>query len=501
MNDARLPAYSAAPSAAPLAADANTEVDILVIGGGIVGAGVARDAAMRGLSVLLVEQHDFASGTSSRSTRLFHGGIRYLAQGRLGLVYESGREKRILQKIASHLYAPLEFIFPTYAGTYWPRWKLSFGVRLYDFLCRVDEPQAAVYSPAAMQLRIPPLRSKGLTGGVRYYDAMTSDARLVIDTLRSARRHGASIGNYVRFRAAIDRGHCYEIELEDAISGQPMAASARTIINAAGAWADQFPQSRTQLRRTKGVHLVIDGSRLPLPGAVVMTSARRILFAIPHGRRTILGTTDTDYDGPLDDIAIEARDLDEILTVVNAYFPSARITSADILSAWAGLRPLVADRRGRPSDVSRKHEIHMTKPGWWDVTGGKLTTYRLMAEQTIDRVRAYLKLPQQASQTAHEPLLADDEFRVHSAVIPADFDPAIVEHAVCAEWALALDDVMTRRTGWRYYHPQHLDLAEKSSHIMARLLGWQEPQRAREVAAYRQSVATTLAQCGSKLAR
>jgi glycerol-3-phosphate dehydrogenase len=425
---------------------------LLVIGGGIVGAGVARDAAMRGLSVALVERNDFASGTSSRSSRLLHGGLRYLAQGRLRLVREAGTEKMVLQRIAPHLTRPMPFVFPTYRGTEWKLWKLRIGVKLYDWLSagRNFAPSGSM-RPEEVASLLPGLNPQGLTGAVRYFDAVTQDARLVIDTLRSAARHGATVLNYVAFDSAkrqADRWHC---RLTDKLSNAPVEVAARMIVNAAGAWADRFPQSHVRLRLTKGVHLVIPRARLPVPECAVMTDGPRILFAIPWGERTILGTTDTDYAGDPDAVACEPADVESILDVARRTFIAANIDPTCITGTWAGLRPLVADPSGRPSDISRAHEIHMTEPGWIDVTGGKLTTYRLMAEQTVDRVVACLNFNVSPCTTATEPLLPDAASARFSGVVPPDVSREAVEHYCRNEWAVHPDDIMVRRGGWQYY--------------------------------------------------
>ena len=359
---------------------------MLVIGGGIVGAGVARDAAMRGLRTGLVEKHDLAFGTSSRSSRLLHGGLRYLAQGRLGLVYEASREKMLLHKIAPHLAEPLAFVFPTYRNKTWPRWKLSIGVKLYDLLCgRRNLGRSETLGPAAVRERLPGIREEDLTGAVRYYDGFTNDARLVLDTVRSAARHGAVVLNYAEFCEAVADGSVWRCGVRNLLGGTELDVKARCVVNAAGPWAAAIPHSRMRLRLTKGVHLVIDARRLPLASAVVMTEGSRILFAIPWGERVILGTTDTDYAGPIEAVAADARDVAYILEVVNRHFPGAALTPADVIGAWAGLRPLIVDQRrpagrvprsvpgqGGPSDISRAHQILMPEPGWFDVAGGKL---------------------------------------------------------------------------------------------------------------------------------
>lgn len=461
-------------------------LDLLVIGGGIVGAGVARDAAMRGLRTGLVEQHDFASGTSSRSSRLLHGGIRYLAQGRIGLVREASKEKAVLGHIAPHLAQPLPFIFPTRKRTPWSRWKLSIGVKIYDLLCGLKNfgRSSSLNVAATLQL-LPGLSQERLTGAVRYFDALTNDARLVLDTLRSAARHGAIVGNYLELRAAHAEAGEWRCELHDAEANQTLVARTRSIVNATGPWSDRLPLSKTTLRLTKGVHLVVDRARFSVPEAVVLAEGDRILFAIPWGERVILGTTDTDYDGDLANPPCEDADVAYVLEVVNATFPVAGLTPVDLVSTWAGLRPLVADPHGHPSDISRRHEIAMSHPGWWDVTGGKLTTYRLMAEETINQVARYLGGQSTPCATAVEPLLDAVEPASGSGVLPPLVSRDVVAHACRAEWARHLDDVMFRRTSWRHYHRDHLSLAAEVAGWMAAELDWDESEKAGELQRYR----------------
>jgi glycerol-3-phosphate dehydrogenase len=460
-------------------------LDLLIVGGGIVGAGIARDAVMRGLRTALVEQHDFASGTSSRSTRLLHGGIRYLAQGRIGLVREASREKTILHHIAPHLSDPLDFIFPTYRNQGIPLWKLRLGVKLYDLLCgRRNLGPSRHLVPSETVSLLPELATDGLTGAVCYYDGLTNDARLVLDTLRSADHRGASIQNYVQFlNATPDLGQ-WLCQLRDVRSGKEFSVRTRCLANATGPWSDRIDHSRTSLRLTKGVHLVIDHARLAVPQAVVLAEGERILFAIPWGERVILGTTDTDYDGLLDAVHCDDRDTAYVLESANRVFPGVRLTASDVLSTWAGLRPLVADRRGNPSDISRRHEIKMSHPGWWDVTGGKLTTYRLMAEETVSAMVGYLDVDAPPCRTAQEPLLASDETKGVSAVLPPEVTQASVVHYCRAEWARHLDDVMIRRTSWRYYHRDHLGIAQRVAEWMAAVLKWNKVNLDEELVRY-----------------
>lgn len=466
-------------------------MDVLVVGGGIVGAGVARDAALRGLKTGLVEQSDFASGTSSRSTRLLHGGIRYLAQGRIGLVREASKEKTVIHRIAPHLSDPLAFVFPTFKRVGLPKWKLSIGVKLYDLLCgRRNLGPSSRLSPKQTQALLPELADQDLTGAVRYFDGLTNDARLVLDTLRSANQNNATLCNYVRFIGAVPPGdkngsEYWQCELHDLRSDTQLVVRTRCLVNATGPWSDRIPNAQTSLRLTKGVHLVIDRSRLTVPDAVVITEGDRILFAIPWGERVILGTTDTDYDGPLDDPQCNEEDTQYVLDSANKSFPKARLTKSDVISTWAGLRPLVADPNGDPSDISRRHEVAMNHPGWWDVTGGKLTTYRLMAEETVDAIVRYMGVNVPTCQTAQQPLLDKNEVGDVSGILPPPVSQAIVQHCCQEEWVRHLDDVMIRRTSWRHYHPEHMKIAIQVATWMAEALGWNQAKTDEELARYR----------------
>lgn len=465
--------------------------DLLIIGGGIVGAGIARDAALRGLQVALVEQRDFASGTSSRSSRLLHGGIRYLAQGRVGLVREANREKTVVQQIAPHLCEPLAFIFPTRLGTPWKQWKLAIGVKLYDLLCgRRNLGRSESLSVTRTLSLLPGLSQPGLTGSVRYFDGLTNDARLVLDTLRSAAAAGAAVANYVTFLQAARHGDLWKVDIRDSEGVEERIIAARTIVNAAGPWSDRIPGSQTHLRLTKGIHLVVDRARLPIPDAVVNPEGERILFAIPWGERVILGTTDTDYDGPLEEPPVLKEDVDYVLDVTNGAFPTANLTYDDVISTWSGLRPLVADPHGKPSDISRRHKIEMTEQGWWDVTGGKLTTYRLMAEETVDQIADHLGGTTYPCSTGQAQLLPPGVLK-SSGLLPPAPSPELIDHYCHQEWARHLDDVMVRRTSLRYYHRNHRDLAETVAGWMAKSLDWSPETLARELARYNELTTDT----------
>jgi len=465
---------------------ADGKLDLLVVGGGIIGAGIARDAAMRGLRTGLVEQHDLAYGTSSRSSRLLHGGLRYLAQGHILLVREASREKRVLHRIAPHLAQPLPFLFPTYRRTRWPRWQLRLGVKLYDLLCGGGNlGPSSCFGPVAVLEHLPGINPKNLTGAVRYFDGLTNDARLVIDTLCSAARYDAIICNYTRLEDAAASDAGWQCTLRDVIAGRSYRVVARSVVNATGPWADRLPQSRVKLRLTKGVHVVIDRRRLPVPDAVVMTDARRILFAIPWGERVILGTTDTDYAGRIEAVRSEPDDVGYILEVVNATFPEAGIAREDVISDWAGLRPLIASNKGSPSDISRAHQIRSPRPGWLDVAGGKLTTYRLIAEQAVDRVLKHLGRTAAGCRTAEEPLLPPEETDGISGILPPPVSAEVVAHCCTNQWAVHLDDVMLRRTGWHYYLTDADEVAQKTADRMAEIFGWDASRRQAELGRYR----------------
>lgn len=459
-------------------------IDVLIIGGGIVGSGIARDAAMRGLKTLLVEQGDFASGTSSRSSRLLHGGLRYLAQGRVGLVRESSLEKMRLAHIAPHLCQPLPFVFPIWRGSSWSLTLMKIGVKVYDLLCGGRNlGRSSGMRPDDVLTSIPGLRPSQLLGATRHFDALTNDSRLVIDTLRSAEQSGAVVANYVTFVSGTPTGGSWDCSIRDEASGASASIQARVVINAAGPWASRLPHSSIHLRLTKGVHLVVPGERLPLKEALVLTEDKRLLFAIPWGNKVILGTTDTEFSGDPADVCTEAEDTAYILEVVNQGFPKAKLTTEDVIATWAGVRPLIAPRSasaGSPSDISRSHVINIAEPGWIDVAGGKLTTYRLMAEQTVDLIGRQLSLRLPRSETAKQQLVPGR----FSGILPPDLAQNVVTECCQNEWAVHLDDILLRRTSWHYYHADHEQITARTAQWMAAQLGWTAEQTAMELARF-----------------
>ena len=389
--------------------------DVLVIGGGITGAGVARDAAMRGLRTALVEQEDFASGTSSRSSRLVHGGVRYLEHGQLALVFESSAERRTLRRIAPHLVRPLAFVWPVYAGARVPRWKLAAGLTLYDLLALFRNVRRHERLNAAGVLaREPHMRRDALVGGARYWDAATDDARLTLATIRSAIASGAVVLNHVRAESVARAGdRVTGARIVDAVSGAVVDVAARVVVNATGPWSDAVERmahgdARPAVRGSKGVHVSVARDRVQNVGALTLLapSDGRVMFVLPSGDFTIIGTTDTYEAVEPDQVRASEADVSYLLDAANHFFPEARLTRADVVSAWAGLRSLKAHDGGasNPSAASREHTIAERVPGMVSVTGGKLTTYRAMASQVVDAVQRSLGVSRTPSRTAHAPL-------------------------------------------------------------------------------------------------
>jgi glycerol-3-phosphate dehydrogenase len=367
--------------------------DLAIIGGGINGAGVARDAASRGMRVALVEASDYASGTSSRSSKLIHGGIRYLENLEFGLVFEALNERQRLFTMAPHLVHPLKFLIPIYSTGRVPAWKMSLGMWAYDALSLFEAPEMHAYlGPRELAAEYPQLQKQNLTGGFTYYDAYMDDDRLVHETLRSARSFGAEIVNYVRVTGCeMHGGRMTGVECHDLEGGQRLTVRARHFVGSVGPWTDilggqLFHQWRRRLRPSKGVHLTFSRQRFPLRDAVVMGAESRIVFAIPRHDMVIVGTTDTDFTIDPSEVRTEPEDVRYLLDVVARYFPGARLGREDIIGCYAGVRPLIDDGAKTESKTSREHEIWTDARGITFVAGGKYTTYRNMARQTVDEV-------------------------------------------------------------------------------------------------------------------
>jgi glycerol-3-phosphate dehydrogenase len=373
--------------------------DLLVIGGGITGAGIARDAAMRGFRTALIEARDLASGTSSHSSRLIHGGLRYLEHGQFGLVREATRERRTLLTIAPHLVRPLPFVFPVHQGDRVPLWKLAAGMLLYDLLAPLRNVRRhRILGKRALLAQEPMLRERGLVGGARYYDAQCDDARLVVATARSAMLHGADVATYTRV-IGLERsgGDVRGAIVEDEYMRQGLIRAA-VVVNATGPWVDglrrlEDPGAKPILRRTRGAHVMVRRERLGHTAAITLTSPLdgRIMFVIPWGEFSYIGTTDTDEPGAPEAVAPSEEDVHYLLRSANASFPQAHLTEEDVVSSWAGVRSLLdTGGVGAASAVSREHVIRRGPAGMLTIAGGKLTTYRSMAAELVDQVSAEL---------------------------------------------------------------------------------------------------------------
>lgn len=374
--------------------------DLLVIGGGITGAGIARDAALRGIRVALVEARDFGSGTSSRSSRLIHGGLRYLEQGRLRLVLESLRERAILLRLAPHLVRPLPFVLPFFRSDRVPGWKARLGLALYDLLAGRGNVRRHQTLGKRGLLEIEPLlRDRGLTGGALYHDAQCDDARLTLAVARAAGSAGALLANYTRVLSLqFEGGRVAGARLRDERTGEETEIQARVVINATGPWCDAIRRLEDSaatpiLRPTKGSHLVVPRARIGNRHAVIFTSPLdgRVMFILPWGEWTYIGTTDTDSPPEPETAVADATDLVYLLRSANAIFPAARLSEDDVVATWAGLRPLLAaDPNAPASQLSREHRIIAGPSGMLTIAGGKLTTFRPMAREVVDQAAKLL---------------------------------------------------------------------------------------------------------------
>jgi glycerol-3-phosphate dehydrogenase len=372
----------------------DTQLDVLIIGGGITGAGIALDAQSRGLSTAVIEMQDFAAGTSSRSTKLVHGGLRYLKQLEISIVAEVGKERAIVYENAPHVTTPEWMLLPIVKGGTFGKLATSFGIRLYDYLAGVKKAERRKMLNREETLRKEPLlREEGLKGSGYYVEYRTDDARLTIEVLKKAVDYGAIALNYVKVVDFIyENGKIKGVVAEDVFTGNQVKVIAKQVVNATGPWVDELrekdgsKQGKT-LHWTKGVHLVIDQSKFPLHQAVYFdTPDKRMVFAIPRDGKTYIGTTDTDYHADLVHPRTTREDQTYLLAAVNHMFPSLKLTTADIESNWAGVRPLIHEEGKAPSEISRHDEIFRSASGLITIAGGKLTGYRKMAERVVDMV-------------------------------------------------------------------------------------------------------------------
>jgi glycerol-3-phosphate dehydrogenase len=528
-------------------------VDVLVVGGGITGAGIARDAALRGFRTAVVDKSDFASGTSSHSSRLIHGGLRYLEQYAFHLVREASRERRVLLQVAPHLVHPLQFVLPSYRGARVPAWRLRAGLWLYDLLAGFRNEGLHRWLGRKATLRLEPgLRDKDLQGAALYFDAQTDDARLTLATMRAAAQAGALVASHASVTALLKPdGRVRGAAVRDVLSGQEYSVRALVVVNATGPWSDELrrleaPDAAPLLRLTRGAHVAVPRRRMGHGRAMTLTSPLdgRVMFVLPWGDLSYIGTTDTDDDTSPDDVRATGEDVVYLLRSANWFFPTARLSPRDVVATWAGLRPLLrAGGAGAvaPSATSREHRLVEGPGGLLTIAGGKLTTYRLMAWEVVDRVAARLRAldgrPRAARpRTDRLPLpggeTADLEGLVKAAtergarestaryLVGAygseaaavlnvmDRDRALgqpivlgrpevwaeVTHAVEREMALRLSDVLIRRLHLFYAtQDQALSAARVVADHMAAALGWDAARRDAELSDYEKQVARSRA--------
>ncbi len=525
---------------------ASTTFDLLVIGGGVTGCGIARDAALRGFDVALVEKEDLGAGTSSKSSKLIHGGLRYLEHAQFKLVFEGTNERALLRKRAPHLVRPLPFLVPAYRTSRPGLMKLDVGLWIYDGLSRFSSPKLhKTYRAPKIHELEPSLRTDDLKGGIVYYDCVTDDARVTLESALDARALGAAVVNHTRAVSLLRDGERVigaEVEdVEPTVARRQVRVRARVVVNATGPWSDRVRALVGEapiLRPTKGVHLVLDAARLPLAHAVVMQGRhdRRVMFAIPWVEgRTVLGTTDTDFHGDIDRVYAERSDVEYLLETANHYFPSTKLVPEDVLATWAGLRPLVAPSQnsGSESDTSREHSI-IDRPGFITIAGGKLTTFRRMAAEVVDHAGAQLgRIPisttgerplpgavgvegdadlgrlagevgalglpepvaRQLADTfgARAPTVARRAVEDRGAAAPLDGEAPVimaqVDEAVEVEMARTLCDVLCRRVPLILRaRDQGLEIAPTVAKRMAARLGWSDERVADEIGRYRRAV-------------
>lgn len=372
-----------------------TQYDLIVIGGGVTGAGIALDASLRGIKTLLLEKNDFASGTSSKSTKLIHGGLRYLKQLEFGLVRETGLERAVAFKNIPHLVHPETMLLPIVKEGTFSKLSASIAISVYDWMAKVPKIHRKKNLNKVQTLQKEPLLHQDLLkSAIAYSEYRTDDARLTIELIKAAKREGAEAFNYVEVDSFLMKGNKVSgVQCHDLILGAKKSFIATQVVSAAGPWVDDLRDEDHSLKGkslhlTKGVHIVLDKKTLPIHRSVYFDAFDgRMLFAIPRGKVTYVGTSDTNYNGDLDRILCTAEDVNYILKAVNHMFEVPHIDTKDVLSSWAGLRPLIHEDGKSPSELSRKEEIFVSNSGLISIAGGKLTGYRKMAERTVDLVQ------------------------------------------------------------------------------------------------------------------
>ncbi|AVP69608.1 MULTISPECIES: glycerol-3-phosphate dehydrogenase/oxidase [Prescottella] len=515
------------------------QFDVVVIGGGVVGVGAALDAATRGLKVALVEARDFASGTSSRSSKMFHGGLRYLEQLEFGLVAEALHERELsMSTLAPHLVKPLKFLFPlTHRG--WERPYMAAGFLLYDRMGGAKSVPAQKHLTRAGALRMAPgLKRNALIGGIRYYDTVVDDARHTMTVARTAAHYGAVVRTstqVVGFLREADR--VSGVRVRDSETGATTEVKGHVVINATGVWTDEIQalshqRGRFRVRASKGVHIVVPRDRIVSDSAIILRTEKSVLFVIPWGNHWIIGTTDTDWNLDLAHPAATEADIDYILGHVNKVLVTP-LTHEDIDGVYAGLRPLLAGESDETSKLSREHAVARVAPGLVAIAGGKYTTYRVMGKDAVDLAAEDLPAAVASSITEKVPLVGADGYfalvnqAVHlgqlyglhpyrikhllgrygslidEVLAPAKQSPELLQpitdapdylqaeavYAVAAEGALHLEDILARRTriSIEYTH-RGVNCAEQVARLVAPILGWDDATIDREVETYRARV-------------
>jgi len=511
--------------------------DVLVVGGGVTGCGVALDAASRGLSVALVEKRDFAAGTSSRSSKLIHGGLRYLENLDIELVREALHERRLLvEKIAPHLVHPTPFLFPL-KHRIWDRFYMGSGLFLYDALAGLHPavPRHRHLTRRSCLEAVPALRADSLTGGIRYFDAQVDDARFALVLARTASAHRAVCLSAVGVVGFVHEGERIAgVRAQDLESGAELEVHARTVVNATGVWTTEMERlagvsDPMIVRPSKGVHLVVAKDRIDSQYALMLRTEKSVLFVLPWKEHWIIGTTDTDWNYGLDSPAATHADIEYLLDHVNEALRDP-LGFEDVIAVYVGLRPLVGGTAEETAKLSRKHAVRRSAPGFVSIAGGKYTTYRLMARDAVDLAARDLPFAVEPSRSAEVPLLGavglpGAEFRLKrhpgaAALAPDQLHHLVsrygtlaaevldlvavepdlakplpgadgyvageVRYAVALEGALHLDDVLTRRTHIAFEAPDRGRLvADGVARLMAPVLGWDPATVEREVAHYR----------------
>ncbi|MGS3958218.1 glycerol-3-phosphate dehydrogenase/oxidase [Staphylococcus pseudintermedius] len=435
----------------------NEAYDLIVVGGGITGAGIALDATARGMKVALVEMQDFAQGTSSRSTKLVHGGLRYLKQLQVGVVAETGKERAIVYENGPHVTTPEWMLLPMHKGGTFGKFSTSIGLAMYDRLAGVKKSERKkMLSKKETSAKEPLVKQDGLKGGGYYVEYRTDDARLTIEVMKKAAEQDADIMNYAKVTNFLydNKEKVNGVAVVDRLGNETFEIKGKKVVNATGPWVDEvrsadYSKNNKQLRLTKGVHVVIDQSKFPLRQAVYFDTEKdgRMIFAIPREGKAYVGTTDTFYNNDKSKPLVNQEDRDYLVDAINYMFPTVHITDADIESTWAGVRPLIFEEGKDPSEISRKDEIWEGKSGLLTIAGGKLTGYRHMALEIVDlvekRLKQEYKLKFKEVDTKHIPISGGD---VGGS---ANFEQ-FIEDKVAAAKAMNLDTDLARRLATKY---------------------------------------------------